>query len=274
MSPAYEVYEAFTFRDVEVNDILTDWIFRGVDKDNFDLRFATCKWMADNLDHITKSFIPPSHPRVLVLSNNSGLTISAYVFSAIALLLNISTAGGITYKHQKGTLERSSQIMFLYLLQAGFFMVTLGGLLLALEASTGSCVASIWLIQVGYTVVVVPTLIRVSAIIKIVKESMKMKTVKVDKKKMFRRSIGISGLAAIYCLFWTIFDTPHSQASVEATGDQNELGETIVEVSHYCNSGSDIWYYVSFVIQSLLLLSASVLAYQMRSCPNVRVVPC
>mmetsp|Transcript_34240 Transcript_34240/g.102525 ORF Transcript_34240/g.102525 Transcript_34240/m.102525 type:complete len:928 (-) Transcript_34240:190-2973(-) len=268
MSPAYDVYEAFSFTSVEINDIMGDWISRGVDKYGFDLRLATCKWMTENLDHIMKSFVPPSHPRILVPSNNSALTIAAFVFSAIAILLTIGTMGGILFKHQKGSFGRATQIEFLLLLLAGLFMVSVGSLLLAIEPSTGTCVGSIWMINVGYTTQLVPTLIRVSTIIKIVKDSMKMKIVMVDKKKMFRRSIGISGLAAIYCLFWTIFDTPHSENSLEVTGDQNEFGETIVKLSHYCDSDSDVWFYASFTYQAILLLCASALAYEMRQVPN------
>ena len=148
-------------------------------------------------------------------------------------------------------------------------MVSIGGLLLAIEPSKGTCIGSMWLINIGYTSQLVPTLICVSTIIKIVKDSMKMKRVTVDRKKMFRRSIGFSGLAAVYCLFWTIFDTPHSEASLQVTNGQNEFGETIVNVSHYCDSDSNIWFYISFTYQATLLLCGSALAYQMRQVPNV-----
>ena len=261
MSPAYDVYEAFTFRDfeVQVNEILTDWILRGVDKYGFDLRFATCKWLADNLDKIVEKFVPPSHPQVFVSSQDFGLTIAAIVFSAIAILLTVGTIGGILYKHRKGKLGRGTQIEFLLLLLAGLVMVSVGSLLMAVEPSTGSCVGSIWMINVGYAAQLVPTLIRVSTIVKIVRASMKMKIVNVDKKKLVRKSMGISGIAAIYCLFWTIFDAPKSDIVVNVTGDQNEFGETIVSVSNHCDSDSSIWFYVSFVIQAFLLVCASAL---------------
>ncbi len=222
-----------------------------------------------------KSFVPPSHPRTMVLSNNSGLTIAAFLSSAVAILLAMCTTGGIIYKKRQVSLGRSTQVLpqveFLLFLLVGILMVSIGGLLLAIEPSRGTCIGSIWLINVGYTAQLVPTLICVSTIIKIVKDSMRMKMVRVDKKKMFRsrRSIGISGLAAIYCLFWTIFDTPHSEASLQVTDVQNKFGETIVNVSHYCDSDSDIWFYISFTYQATLLLCASALAYQMRQVPNV-----
>ena len=89
-----------------------------------------------------------------------------------------------------------------------------------------------------------------------------------DRKKLLTRSIGISALAAVYCTFWTAFDPPQSKMSLELTQDTNEFGETIVYVSHYCDSQSSIWFLIMFVSQGFLLLCASLLAYQMRSVPN------
>ena len=115
-------------------------------------------------------------------------------------------------------------------------------------------------------------MIRVATIIKIVRYSKKMKVVKVHKKKLLQKSVGISAIAAIYCLFWTVFDTPTSQTSLQVTNDTNEYGETIVLESQYCGSETDIWHYVSFACQAVLLLCASVLAFQMRQVPNVSLL--
>lgn len=150
-------------------------------------------------------------------------------------------------------------------------MVSVGSLLMALEPSTWTCVASIWMINIGYTTQIIPTLICVSTIIKIVRASRRMKIVKVDKRKLFLRSISLSAIAAVYCLFWTIFDTPQSRKDLQITGQKNELGETVVAVSNYCDSESRIWFFVFFAAQALLLICASALAYQMRQVPNVSI---
>jgi len=50
--------------------------------------------------------------------------------------------------------------------------------------------------------------------------------------------------------------------------NKNEFGETIVSVSHSCNSDSIIWFMFMFASQACLLIGSSVLAYQMRSVPN------
>lgn len=169
MNPAYDVYKEFTITTLQIDQILTDWVKRGKDKFNFDLRYATCKWMADNLDFIVDTFIPDDHPRTFIVSSkNDAMTIVALIFSAIAIFSVVGALIGIMYLQKRGTLRRAAQIEFLLLLLVGLGLVSVGSLLMALEPSDGTCISSVWMINVGYTAQLVPTLIRVSAIISIV----------------------------------------------------------------------------------------------------------
>ena len=269
MSPAYAAYDAFSMSTPEMNYVLSKWVSRGIDKFGFDLRFATCQWLVDNLEYIVEKAVPPSYPRTLVVSQSSALTIAAITFGIFAVIICVCTTGGITYKYRKGRLGKSAQISFLVFLLIGLIMVSVGGLLLAFKPSNGTCTSAMWFIVVGYPTMLIPILIRVSAIIKIVRSSMKFKVVKVDKKKLIRVSIGLSALSAVYCIFWTIFDQPKSHTSLVVTDEQNDLGETVVSVSYYCDSESNIWFYVAFACHMFLLSCASSLAYQMRQFPNV-----
>ena len=269
LSPAYKLYSDFTMNTAELNDILSRWIKRDTDKYGFDLRLATCEYVANDLERVVKNFIPPSHPRTIVQSQNSALAIIAISFGVFAMLTSAATTAGILYLHKKERLSKSAQIEFLLLLLAGLMLVSVGGFSLALEPSTGTCTASMWLVVVGYTTELIPTLIRVSTIIKIIRESKKLRVVRVDKKKLILRSIGLSALAAVYCLFWMFYDTPESHPCLELTGDVNDLGETVSYLTFHCDSESNIWWYSAFVVQAVLLVCASVLAYQMRQAPNV-----
>mmetsp|Transcript_7396 Transcript_7396/g.14035 ORF Transcript_7396/g.14035 Transcript_7396/m.14035 type:complete len:466 (-) Transcript_7396:292-1689(-) len=270
MSPAHIVYNDFSVTDLHMDEILTNWVNRGVDKYNFDLRFATCRWMAENLDYIVETMIPPSHPRIVVeASNTSPLAIFTLVLSAIAIILTIFTAFGMYVQWRQGTLGRSVQIEFLALLLAGLFLVSIGSLLLALKPSKVTCTGSIWMVIFGYTLQLVPTLMRVSAIIKIIRASRKFRIVKVNIKALFTRSIGISAIAALYCMLWTIIDPPCARTTVELSKEKNNFGETIVSEYTFCDSNSSIWFVISFVCQGILLIGGSFLAWQMRTVPDV-----
>jgi len=269
MSPAYDAYKDFSITELQVADILTAWVDRGRDKFGFDLRYATCEWMVENLETVIQSVVPPTHPRAFKgASNTSPLAIVALVFSAITITFTICTVCAMWHKHQKGAIGRAAQIEFLVLLLVGLFLVSIGSLSLALEPSKWTCTGSIWMITIGYTTQLVPTMIRVSAIIKIVRASMKMKVVNVNRKVLLTRSIGLSAIAALYCTVWTIYDPPQSQTSLLVSEDKNDFGETIVSVSNYCDSNLQIWFIISFICQAFLLVGASVLAHQMRSAPN------
>lgn len=129
MNLVYFVYNDFTVNTAVVNNILTSWVGRGVDKCGFDLRYSTCDWMAENLEHVAKSYIPPSHPRTLVESNKIAI-------SANHLWCNCyyDRFGHGRYYHlqekEETILGRASQIEFLLLLLAGLFMSSIGGLLI------------------------------------------------------------------------------------------------------------------------------------------------
>ena len=154
MSPAYDLYREFSITALQIDEILTEWVGRKNDMYNFDLRLATCKWMADNIDHIMENFIPDSHPRAFIQASSTktdAMTIVAILFSAIAIAAVVSTTGGILYLQKKGTLRRSGQIEFLLLLLAGLFFVSIGSFLMAMEPRDGTCISAIWMINVGYS---------------------------------------------------------------------------------------------------------------------------
>lgn len=267
MSPAYDIYKNFEFTDLQMSAILSEWTKINIDP-GFDLRFTTCKWIVNNMDHIL-NFIPKTHPRIFVESSvMTGFSIAAVTLSAAALLVVLVTMLIICRKHKAAT-TRVKQIEFLVLLLAGLFMVALGSLLMALYPSSGTCIASVWLITVGYTLELVPLLVKVSAIIKLIQAAKKMKRVAVNKRKLISQALILSTIAAIFCLIWTLVDPPQAQEELQFSDDtKNDFGETVVSSSKYCDSEMNFWYFISFGWQGLLLLAATVLAYQMRAAPQ------
>mmetsp|Transcript_14818 Transcript_14818/g.26506 ORF Transcript_14818/g.26506 Transcript_14818/m.26506 type:complete len:339 (+) Transcript_14818:1967-2983(+) len=197
------------------------------------------------------------------------LAIAVTVVIAV-LLSRIPTCQSISA--MRLSVRKNSQIEFVYMLLTGLFFVTLGALLLAIVPSDGACITSVWLLNVGYTLVLVPTLVRVSAIIKVIQAGKKFRRVNVDKKILVITSIGISAIAAVFCGLWTGLDPMKVQEEVSIDDEaKNDLGETVTSVSYsyYCESVSNAWYWVSFVCQCLLLVSGSALAFQLRSAPKI-----
>jgi len=77
----------------------------------------------------------------------------------------------------------------------------------------------------------------------------------------------ISVLVLIILVIWTILDPPRLKAEYEMTDMLSENRETVVNVRYFCGSDSDVWYLMTIGWSMVLLLCASVLAFQTR---NVR----
>jgi len=279
MSPAYDFVNNFDLTELQIYQLLEGGQRRGIDSNkNIDFRHATCKWLADNWDFVAR-LVPQSHPRTFTEDPllAAPITITALVISALALAVTSAAAfliSGVprcqsTTSTRILAFRKTAQIEFVRMLLLGQFFIPLGALLLACAPSKGTCIASVWLINVGYTLVLVPTLVRVSALIKVLQAGKKFRRVAVDKKKLVKTSVGISCIAAVFCAIWTGLDPMKPQEQLILTDETNDLGETIVGVSYYCKSESDAWLWIVFLCQGLLLASGSALAFQLRSAPKI-----
>lgn len=181
------------------------------------------------------------------------LAILSLVVGVSALLLAVATAGGLAWKHAR--CGRVAQLEFLLLLLAGILLVSLGSLLLALAPTTGTCVASVWAIVVGYALQVVPLVVKAATIVFIVKESAKMNRVNVDKHELLKGSVALSSTAVLYCLLWTYFDAPQIQRDADGVS--------------YCDWGSHAWYAIFLACQGIGNVKLGFLAYGMRNAPDV-----
>ena len=113
----------------------------------------------------------------------------------------------------------------------------------------------------------VPLIVKVAAINRLTKASNRLKRITVDRMNLFVFVAGVVGLVVCYMAFWTAFDPPDRQGEYELTEKVTMNGETVVELSFHCASESGVWRYISVVWHALLLLTATVLAFQTR---NVR----
>eukprot|EP00957_Ditylum_brightwellii_P023026 1737862-Ditylum_brightwellii.AAC.1 len=70
---------------------------------------------------------------------------------------------------------------------------------------------------------------------------------------------------SIFLLIWTVVDPPDRQSNTKLTDDINEDGGQIVEIEYLCRSDSTAWFTISYVYQFVLLIAATVLAFQNRN---------
>jgi 7 transmembrane sweet-taste receptor of 3 GCPR len=269
-SPAYDAIRLFQLSELQMGEIFDNYHKRSTVDDGTITtpRDAVCQWVVDNLDFM-KAFVPRSYPRRKNSSKSQTstakiLTILTIMSGCIATFL-VLLMSFFVYKNKGLRAMRLAQIEFLYLLLGGLLLVAIGSVLVGMKPSDGTCVTIIWFINIGYTLQFVPLIVKVAAVNKLVGSGRRYRRVVLSRKSLFTAVFGICSLVFIVLLIWTIIDPPHRNNSYVLTEIVNDDGYTIVDVTHFCSSASEIWDFVALGWNTLLLLCATVLAFQTRT---------
>jgi len=200
-SPGYEFLDLFSISEFRMDDIYLLWL------NTSDPRRAICEYISDHLDYV-QPFVPRSYPRTLREdSANDVLLYLSIMLGGIAAILVSGTAWLVHLRRDRNAIK-FAQIDFLFLLLAGSITVSLGAIVMGIPATDASCIAEVWLINLGYTVELVPLIIKVAAVNKIVQASQRMKRVVLKRSALFRAVIVISVLVVLFLVLWTILDSP------------------------------------------------------------------
>lgn len=93
----------------------------------------------------------------------------------------------------------------------------------------------------------------------------KMKRIVLTQRHLFGTVAMFMFVMTIFLVLWSSLDTPQRRGEFTLTDDVTDDGETIVEVGYYCSSDSDIWRYIAVLWHCILLMCATVLAFQTRN---------
>ena len=259
-SPAYPAWKLYSMTDLQLADLM-EYV-----KTKKTSREAACQWATDNLD-VIQSFVPPTFPRTIQNERHEGLMYSAVGIGAFSVLVVLWTMRGV-YKRRKQKSIRYAQVEFLILLLFGTLVITIGAIVVASPPTNASCVAQKWLIYLGYTIVLVPTIVKVAAINRLMASARRYRRAALDLKSLYLTVVSISVLVVVYLTVWTVLDPPHKEADYDLTDETTSDGRTIVNVSYICISNSNAWDYFGVAWNGLLLLCAVVLAFQSRKVPQ------
>jgi hypothetical protein len=260
-TPAFEVISKFSISEYQISSLFD------LARENRSPREAVCQWASDNSDYL-KSFIPHTYPRSQVDNQEpSGahkfLMYSSVIVGGISVLLVLWT-GLILYHQRNKRCVVVAQLDFLGILLAGSLMIAVGAVLIGIEPTDASCVSQTWLINIGYTLDLVPLIVKVAAINRLNSASRRLQRIKLDRKTLYRAVFLICVMIVVFLSLWTYFANPQRAAEYWLTYKLSDEGETIVVTGYYCSSDSEIWAYAALSWRALLLLCASVLAFQNR----------
>jgi hypothetical protein len=261
-SPGYAAVKQFGMSDTQLSEVFQYWKRYG------DPREAVCEWIVDNHEW-AREFIPRTYPRTKQESTHrSGpLQYVSYSLAGLAIAMVVVTCTAV-YHNRKLQAIVFAQIEFLFLLLAGLFVISLGSLMTSLPATDGTCVASIWFVNLGYSLELIPLLVKISAINRLMSAALRMKRVVLSRQALFGAVFLISLVVVIFLMIWTILDPPR-ESKEYVLGETDDIGQgdssTKVLGMTYCSSEKDFWSYTSFAWIGGMLVAATVLAIQSRN---------
>ncbi|CAB9517204.1 expressed unknown protein [Seminavis robusta] len=263
-SPAHEAIKLFEISTVQLGQIIKDGFPGDTARWNHDPRMATCQWVVNNIEHIGNHFLPRSYPRVLEeLQRRTPLYYASLAVGAIAAAMTLLSVV-ITHRNRRTPAIKYAQIEFLTILQIGLMAISAGSITMVLDPTVGACIASVWLVNLGYTLELVPLIVKVAALNHPMKAARKMKRVVIPRKRLFGFVVVLSFLSVVFLTCWTIVDTTSKVAEHELTDEVTEDGETVVALSYRCDNGARYWRGVSISVLFIYLIVATVLAVQTR----------
>jgi 7 transmembrane sweet-taste receptor of 3 GCPR len=256
-SPAYEALELFQMTELQLGQIFD------YQREEPTPRHAVCRWIVQNMETF-KTFVPRSYPRLLRDESKSRdpLVSTALVLAIVATAAVACTIYAVVRcRHLRAI--RLAQIEFLYFLLAGLLLVAGGSVMVA---AGGKCVVVIWFINFGYTLELVPLIVKVAAVNQLLGAARQFRRVVISRKSLFSAVFGISFCVFFFLILWTILDPPQQKPEYTLNMDDvTQDGHTVVDVSYYCSSDNLVWDYLAVGWNTLLLLCATVLAFQTRT---------
>lgn len=258
-SPAHDFLRQIYFPEYSSQDLFRKWASLILD-DTLDApREAVCEWVYDHLDDLLL-YSPAGYPRKLESRSYFPIAVAGYVSSCFAMCVSI-VAAILTFIWRRHQVLKTAQLNVLSSMLVGYVIVSLSAMLHSvIETSNLVCTLQQWTLRLGYTLEIVPILIKVSAINKLSREARRFRRAEIDPNHFRKFLSAVLAILVAFLIAWTVVDTPKRVNNLTLKTDEF----TTVCVYAGCASKSPVWKLMALVWETLLLLSSTVLAYQSR----------
>eukprot|EP00980_Cylindrotheca_fusiformis_P013491 scaffold3448_cov92-Cylindrotheca_fusiformis.AAC.1 len=256
-SPAYDFIRSFNMDELEVSHLLRDFVQSG--RTGYAAREVVCKWVANNTDHLY-SFVPPSYPRTLRAQNNRAeLPFFTALGWGIFAVLYVLVVAFEMHKRRNKKVFVYAQVQFIYAVLFGFLLVAIGSILYVVQPNRSVCLSQFWLVTLGFTMGMVPLIIKVDALNQLMRASRHMRRVVIKPAALYAKIAALLLLVTIYLIVWSVVDPPQPTTRHILSEDRNTVYTQVG-----CLSRSRAWMTVYYLWEGLLVLVAIVLAFQSR----------
>jgi hypothetical protein len=261
-SPAYDLIKNIKISELEIQAIFKKWMNKDVDRFGNDAREAVCIWVVENLDNLL-DFVPVGYPKQLTHDNHYHRWY-LYLAQALGALTScvVLTLLTLSFRYRQTKVMVYAQPIFVRLILIGFLFTSVAAIVVGFEPTTASCTTTMWLVVLGYSVELVPVLVKTAAINHVVNSSIKShRRVTMSPRLLISKVIVALALVLSFLIYWTVVDPQKKQETLVLS----EKDPEIVEVFSRCGSENIFWRVTAAGWLAPLLLMAAVLAFQSRN---------
>ncbi|CAB9499000.1 Receptor-type guanylate cyclase gcy [Seminavis robusta] len=261
-SPARDFLLNLRLDNLHYNELIQLWRSRGTDPLGYDPRDATCQWVVDNFDRLM-SFVPETYPRVIKEVDNEREALLAVAFGlSIFVVCVVLLTTAFCFLKRKTMCIYHMQSHFLRLLLCGMLMVGIGAVIMTAAPTDASCGVTPWLINLGYLLLFVPLVVRISAISRLATDGKRMQRVRVKSIELYKYVLAFAVLVAVYLFVWTYVDPPVKTYEYELTNHVTPEGDSVIESYDYCGAEYDYyWLFIAMACRGLVLLSGTMIGF-------------
>ena len=256
-SPGYQAILNLKVSKVDLNMMLQQWVAGG--RSGFTAREAVCEWVIDHQEDL-ELFIPRGYPRVVVdTATYSGPLLYVAIGCGGVAILYVLVAAFMVYKYSASKVFVYAQVPFVFLVLFGIFLVACGSIFVALVPQDPVCVTQKWFITLGYTLELVPLLVKIAAINRVVAATRRMKRVRISMQSLCLTVVALVVAVVLFMTIWTVVDPPMRHE------DRYLKDVDVVATAIVCASNSALWDMMALCWNGILILCATVLAFQSRN---------
>jgi 7 transmembrane sweet-taste receptor of 3 GCPR/C2 domain len=259
-SPAHEFIKNLRVSELETSRLFTKWLSYDIDRYGNDARESVCSWIVDNLQALQWS-VPDGYPRTLSERSQYHewwmiLAQLCAVYQGFAAIIGMV----LCYFYRESKVMVFAQVEFILLILFGFLCISVGAALRAVEPTQNTCISLTWFLLFGYTVELVPVLVKTAAINKLVQSAKRQKRVNINRFGLLRKVALCCFTVMAFLTVWTIFDTiGRSEVRRISKGDNY-----VVESDVRCTSQYPAFQIAAYTWEAFLLMAGTVLAVQSR----------
>jgi len=184
----------------------------------------------------------------------------AVAMGALAVLYGLIIAA-VVFRCRTLKVFVYAHVPFVFMVIVGMVLVAVGSIFVALEPQDTICILQKWFVTVGYTIGVVPLLVKIAAVNRHVAATERLQKVRIKMRSLELTVVAVVLVAVIFMTIWTMTDPSHRrEGRYLEDGDDVEVMTTIA-----CTSGSRWWDLGVLAWNGILILCSTMLAFQSRT---------